>query len=120
MTSLLTRLETAERGSRELSTEFLSALGLFVDFKQHGPVWLKNGVPFLDGDASPTEDLQDAVDCKPQGCAWCVQELHDGTGLAWVDNGWDSNRSDHRSWEAEGNTPELAFCAALVRAKEAQ
>ncbi len=126
MDDLITRLESASEGSRELSDEVLAAVG-----------WKKNvqGVRWgRDADGlsvhhshlpSPTESVDAALSLMPDfkgHSGWRVSNWHEGKagGGAWID--WSNDPvmsfSEHHV-DAHAATPELALCIAALRARGA-
>lgn len=132
MTSLIARLEAAEKGSRELSDECLLAVGWTktrekLSFGGTHTVWrnpagevfypsnsLKGG-QFL---PDPSQDLRDAVDWMvPDGWGIQVKRTPDGRGFAKL---FDSTPYPNvRKTDAvEAANPALAASAASLRAME--
>jgi len=119
MTTLLTQLETAQEGSRELSDAMLEELGWRQDHDAD-PTWYErtlwrkpDGSLHLEPDPDPTRNLQDAVDLVPDGWGWQIQD----EGFAIIfhpDNRIDGEGDQH----CQAATPCLALCAAIVRAKK--
>lgn len=134
MQALIAKLEGAEAGSRELSDEFLLALGwtrtpgYFVE-PENVRWWADNSHP------SPTESVDDALALVPDGWTWSGSGRDDACGYCETtdyrkpymviagpmeETGGDfyeppeAYRETHESWAA---TPALALCAAILRAR---
>jgi hypothetical protein len=120
---LLRDLETAEAGSRELSDRVLLALGWMKD--DYAP-WLRPDGVYLNprnGGCNPTEDLNACVALVPEGWAWLVQRVdapgHASSADLWIPAQRTQGLKKERA-RADAATPALAFCAALVRAKQSE
>lgn len=127
---LISRLESAETGSRELSDEVLLALGFKIDAAGW---WLRpNDLDeFLRSDQrpDPTRSFDDAVGLVPEGWAIDNAQIWPGepTRLRLVETVWKRCegqegwwRDSHcGSWTAQAATFPLALSAALLRAREA-
>ena len=133
MDDLITRLEQATEGSRELSDEVLKACGWhhrvdkrLPDRSQWG--WL---APALEGgkprlilsDPSPTESIDVAltlVDFKGH-FGWRISNWHEGKagGGAWIDwcNDPVMSFADHHV-SVPAATPALALCIAALKARK--
>jgi hypothetical protein len=113
---LLRDLETAEAGSRELSDRVLLALGWMKD--DYAP-WLRPDGVYLNprnGGCNPTEDLNACVALVPESYAVGLEIDMEGNATARLRAPWDLSPFKGHSLA----TPALAFCAALVRAKQSE
>jgi len=131
MTTLIEQLETAREGSRELDAEIARVLGYEAfdrSAQSFGDTWCMK-----DGDAIRdlprwSSNLQDTVDLVPEGWAWELS--HDRNPAAkppwstWEGSAfiWEANHDPNNPRTPSGGckraaTPQLALCAAIVRAK---
>lgn len=113
MTDLITRLEQAKEGSRELSDEVLLALGwktgigTHADFtKFHAP----DGSPASRDRPDPTTNLQDAVDLVPERHPWTL----DSIGIV------EMGSTTGKPVEGIARTLALAMCIAILKVQEAE
>lgn len=113
-TDLISRIEAATEGSRELSDECLLAVG----WQKHYPGMLRpdgHVIP-LHELPDPSQNLQDAVDWMlPEGSEYEISTLY---GVARV--GVDLNTDSPCYGEHKGGDVALALCAASLRAIEAR
>jgi hypothetical protein len=114
MTDLLTALQSAERGSRELdyAVERLFGVGDFADtsfeaMEQHNEYAVPNYTTSIDAPQALVERVL-------TGARVMVERHHDGTGWAMI----QASAGARRVME-EAPTPPLALVIALVKAKEA-
>jgi hypothetical protein len=114
--ALLARLEAADAGSRELSDEALLATGRWA---RHGELWsvqLTPGIwtPWCHPAPDPTNSLDDARRwLVPEGWQWKVEQTP-------TDEGPCPGAQVNWRLKEYAATPELAFCAAALRAQAAQ
>lgn len=111
MTDLITRLEAATEGSRELDAEIFCAVRGLV-FDEECPV-RADGKRYIDFRRVPkhTRSLDAALTLVPEGYCWAVNSSQPPGGnqfRAEIDCGG-------AVWAA---TPALALCAATLRARE--
>ena len=110
---LISRLEEAKEGSRELSNMILLALGWRerggrARFLTHFAV-SPDGAEIPWGDhPDPSRNLQAAVDLVPEGLPWDMESA--GIVEMGTDNG---------PVEGIAATPALALCVAIIKAMEA-
>jgi hypothetical protein len=138
MLDLISRLESAAEGSRELSDDVLLACGWEKTFDGVAcDYWAPPhtaGRVYSDNRPSPTESVDDALELVPEGWTWC--------GSGYDEDGGYSDTTDFRkpymciagpmeerggdfyeppephreTHEARAATPALALCAAILRA----
>lgn len=136
--TLIARLEAAEVGSRELDAAIWGALihpetkvischaayaedGTQVMFTlppKRKEIATQRGGTYLHADAYTTS-LDAALALAERvlpGWAWMVERHKDVTATAWIDE-WNAY-GEVRSYR--GNTPALAMCIAILKAKEAE
>jgi hypothetical protein len=126
LAALIHDLETAERGSRELSDEVLKVCGWRVELFDFDRVRGGCVVRRPDGCAvlfenrpSPTESVDDAIAIIPKG--W-RDDVYMELRLDWQPMGCVSLATGHiqsagtKQVRGDGKTLALALCAAIVRA----
>lgn len=121
MTDLIARLESAERGDRELSDEVLIACGWMRDTTNLGDILWKapdtNETYFATSHPDPSRSMDDAIaECERNDFEWTRHRGANGRMTMQVDA-----RSDGPLGRmAQASTPALALCAALIRALQAR
>lgn len=107
-TDLIAKLESASEGSRELSDAVLEACGRDCN-------WLRSlardDPSFVIPD--PSRSLDAARALVPEGWDWRIQS-EDGGGYVWI---WPAGGDYLNAENGEAATPELALCAAVLRAR---
>lgn len=125
---LISRLETAAEGSRELSDEVLLALGWSDNDDEIEGYWIPpEGGRWGDrGERpDPTRSIDDALGLMLDG--WWVHHIHEARDIET----WRANYRFNAkicppknltspAFPSNGSTIPLAVCAALLRAKEAE
>jgi hypothetical protein len=115
MTDLLTALQSAERGSRELDALVEKTLGLAITTDRTGLAMAGDGTRYRVPHYTTSIDAALAlVERELPGARVMVERCHDGTGWAMIQVSAGSPRIME-----EAPTPPLALVIALVRAKEA-
>ena len=136
MNDLLTELESAPEGSRELSNKVLLACGWRRGVAFHHALFPPDH-PGESGDwddyeteyynrhdrnlAAPdcTVRLDAALTLVPEGWGWdLVQGTANSIGIPRA-HVWSGKKGDHRMIEGNAATPALALCIAALKARQA-
>ena len=124
MTDLLSELEQATNGSRELSDKVLLAIGWqFPDDWEpkglsHGNLVSPNGETISHHlRPNPTENLQDALELVPEGWYPVLEPyINDADLVVYCADLFRPNWGEREPCRA--HTPTLAFCIATLKARE--
>ena len=121
--TLLTDLQSATEGSRELSDRMLLACGEYTldadgcyrDYQGYARAMV--------GRPNPTQNLQDAVSLVPEGTWYWHIRKHSSSGRrhdAIVTLRKPGETADRCQFQARHRTPAIALCIAIIKAMEAK
>ena len=125
MTDLITRLETAAEGSRELDAHIHARQlgGEFKHFTGGGALIVVNGLQHGVAESvlpHYTTSLDAALTLVPEGWAWMVQSIpyhwQAHTADLWIPSQY-SKGLEVEKMRVDAATPALALCIAALRAR---